>query len=148
MGSRLSKPNPQTSRRIPSLRKFYGEKVKIQRTTFLKRLLTYVQIRRKGNMRKIEEIKIKLEELKPKLKERFKVKSIGVFGSYIRGEEKKRSDLDILVEFEESASLSLLDFIGLENYLSEELGVKVDLVEKSTLKPRIGKRILEEVVYL
>ncbi|MEM2123321.1 MAG: nucleotidyltransferase, partial [Candidatus Bathyarchaeia archaeon] len=47
-----------------------------------------------------------------------------------------------------SAGLSLLDFIRLENYLSEELGVKVDLVEKSALKPRIGKRILEEVVNL
>ncbi|MGQ9597339.1 MAG: nucleotidyltransferase family protein [Thermoproteota archaeon] len=99
-------------------------------------------------MKKIEEIKIKLERLKPVLKERFKVKSIGVFGSYVRGEEKKGSDLDVLVEFEESAGLSLLDFIGLENFLSEELGVKVDLVEKATLKPRIGKHILEEVVYL
>ena len=74
------------------------------------------------------------------------MKSIGIFGSYIRGGEKKGSDLDILVEFEESADLSLLDFIRLENYLSEELGVKVDLVEKGTLKPRIGKHILEEVV--
>jgi len=97
-------------------------------------------------MKNTEEIRKKLEELKPSLKEKFGVKSLGVFGSYIRGEEKKGSDLDILVEFEETASLSLLDFIGLENYLSEELGVKVDLVEKSTLKPRIGKHILEEVV--
>jgi len=97
-------------------------------------------------MKKIEEIKKKLEELKPSLKEEFKVQSIGVFGSYLRGEEKKGSDLDVLVEFEESAVLSLLDFIGLENYLSEALGVKVDLVEKNTLKPRIGKHILEEVV--
>ncbi|MEM2914434.1 MAG: nucleotidyltransferase family protein [Candidatus Bathyarchaeia archaeon] len=99
-------------------------------------------------MKNIEEIKKKLEELKPYLKEKFKVKSIGIFGSYIRGEEKRGSDLDILVEFEESAGLSLLDFVRLENYLSEELGVNVDLVEKSTLKPRIGKRILEEVVNL
>ncbi|MBS7651203.1 MAG: nucleotidyltransferase family protein [Halobacteria archaeon] len=99
-------------------------------------------------MKNIEEIKKKLEELKPFLKEKFKLKSIGIFGSYIRGEEKKGSDLDILVEFEESAGLSLLDFIRLENYLSEELGVKVDLVEKSTLKPRIGKSILEEVINL
>jgi predicted nucleotidyltransferase len=76
------------------------------------------------------------------------VKSIGIFGSYVRGEEKRRSDLDILVEFEESAELSLSDFIKLENYLSEELGVKVDLVEKSILKPRIGKHILGEVVNL
>jgi len=80
------------------------------------------------------------------LEEKFEVKSIGIFGSYVRGGEKKGSDLDILVEFEESADLSLLDFIRLENYLSEELEVKVDLVEKGTLKPRIGKHILEEVV--
>jgi predicted nucleotidyltransferase len=97
-------------------------------------------------MKKIEEIKKKLVELKPSLKEEFKVQSIGVFGSYLRGEEKKGSDLDVLVEFKESAVLSLLDFIGLENYLSEALGVKVDLIEKSALKPRIGKHILEEVV--
>jgi len=76
------------------------------------------------------------------------VKSIGIFGSYVRGEEKRRSNLDILVEFEESAELSLSDFIKLENYLSEELGVKVDLVEKSILKLRIGKHILGEVVNL
>ena len=97
-------------------------------------------------MKQVEEIKEKLEELKPLLEEKFEVKSIGIFGSYVRGGEKKGSDLDILVEFEESADLSLLDFIRLENYLSEELGVKVDLVEKGTLKPRIGKHILEEVV--
>lgn len=97
-------------------------------------------------IKRIEEIKKKLAELKPSLKEEFKVTSIGVFGSYLRGGEKKGSDLDVLVEFEESAGLSLLDFVGLEDYLSEALGVKVDLVEKSALKPRIGKRILEEVV--
>ena len=94
----------------------------------------------------INDIKRKLESLKPDLTENFKVKSVGVFGSYVRGEEKKGSDLDVLVEFENSAKLSLLDFVRLENFLSEKLGVKVDLVEKSTLKPRIGKRILEEVV--
>ena len=97
-------------------------------------------------MKNVRNVKRKLEELKPLLEEGFKVKSIGIFGSYIRGEEKKESDLDILVEFEESADLSLLGFIRLENRLSEELGVKVDLVEKGTLKPRIGKRVLEEVV--
>jgi predicted nucleotidyltransferase len=97
-------------------------------------------------MKYVEKTRNKLEELKPSLEEKFKVKSIGIFGSYIRGEGEKESDLDILVEFEESADLSLLDFIRLENHLSEELGVKVDLVEKRTLKPRIGKHILEEVV--
>ncbi|MBS7653102.1 MAG: nucleotidyltransferase family protein [Candidatus Bathyarchaeia archaeon] len=97
---------------------------------------------------KIDEIKIRLEGLKPFLREKFEVKSIGIFGSYVRGQQKKGSDLDILVEFEDSDKLSLLDFIRLENYLSEELGIKVDLVEKNTLKKRIGKKILEEVIII
>jgi len=97
-------------------------------------------------MKKVEEIKKKLEELKPILREKFKVKSIGIFGSYLKGKERKDSDLDILVEFEETATLSLLDFIGLENYLAEALGIKVDLVEKNALKPRIGAHILRELV--
>ena len=97
-------------------------------------------------MKKIKEIKNKIEELKPILKEKFEVKNIGIFGSYIKEEEKKESDLDILVEFKKSANLSLLDFIKFENYLSEILRIKVDLVEKSVLKPRIGRHILEEVV--
>lgn len=99
-------------------------------------------------MTKLEEIKKKLKELEPLLREKFKVKRIGVFGSYLRGEEKKTSDIDILVEFEETADLSLLDFINLEGYLSKELGISVDLVEKTALKPRIGKHILEEVVHI
>lgn len=69
---------------------------------------------------------------------------MGIFGSYIKGEEKEKSDLDILVEFEEP--VSPLKFIGLENCLSDSIGVKVDLVMKSALKPRIGKHILKEVV--
>jgi hypothetical protein len=81
----------------------------------------------------------RLEETKPLLKERYGVKKIGIFGSYIRGEEKEGSDLDVLIEFEESVSLSLLDFIRLENYLSDELGIKVDLVEKGSLKPKNKK---------
>ena len=96
----------------------------------------------------IQKIKKKLKELEPLLKEKFKIKRIGIFGSYIRKEQKEGSDLDILVEFQEMATLSLLDFINLENYLSKKLGVKVDLVEKATLKPRIGKHILKEVVNL
>jgi len=92
----------------------------------------------------LEKIIRKLVELKPILKEKFKVKTIGLFGSYIKGREKEKSDLDILVEFEEP--ISLLKFIALENYLSDSIGVKVDLVEKSALKPRIGKHILKEVV--
>lgn len=97
-------------------------------------------------MKKIEEIKSKLEELKPILKEKFKVENIGVFGSYLKGEQNRKSDLDILVEFSEI--IGLFKFIELEDFLSKELGVKVDLVMKEVLKPRIKEGILREVVYL
>ncbi|MBU1159895.1 nucleotidyltransferase domain-containing protein, partial [Patescibacteria group bacterium] len=56
------------------------------------------------------------------------------------------SDLDILVEFDESASFGLFKFIEMENYLSDQLGIKVDLVMKDSLKPRIGEVILKEVI--
>jgi predicted nucleotidyltransferase len=99
-----------------------------------------------SNMKTFKELKDALAKQKGKLKDEFKVKEIGIFGSYVRGEQKKGSDVDILVEFEESANLSLIDFLRMENFLSDALGVKVDLVEKQTLKQRIGKHVLEEVV--
>ena len=79
----------------------------------------------------------------PSLEERYQISSLGVFGSYIRNDQRPDSDLDLLVTFRQPPSL--LRFIELENYLSDLLGVKVDLVMKDTLKPRIGKRILQEV---
>lgn len=99
-------------------------------------------------MKRLEQIKDILERQKIYLQEKYKIKKIGIFGSYIKGEQKKRSDLDILVEFEPNAGMDLLTFIELENYLSNLLNIKVDLVMKSALKPRIGKYILKEVVYL
>ena len=95
---------------------------------------------------KLERIINILKEHKEELKERYGIKGIGVFGSYVRGEYKGKSDLDILVEFEEDADVDLLKFVNMENYLSELIGVKVDLVERSGLKPRIGKHILKEVI--
>ena len=80
----------------------------------------------------------------PEIKDRYKVKYLGVFGSYVRGEASKTSDLDLLVEFEQAPTL--YEFIRMERYLSEQVGVKVDLVMKKTLRPYIGKRILAEVV--
>ena len=80
------------------------------------------------------------------LQARYGVREIGIFGSYVREEQKETSDVDILVEFEKP--LGLLSFAGLKNYLSDLLGLEVDLVMKRALKPRIGKRILEEVVYV
>ncbi|MDI6810793.1 MAG: nucleotidyltransferase family protein [archaeon] len=99
-------------------------------------------------MKNLADIMKTLAEHKEELQQRYKVKEIGVFGSVVRGEQQRTSDIDILVEFEEGASLGLLKFINLENYLSELLGVKVDLVMKSALKPRIGKHVVKETVYL
>ncbi len=83
---------------------------------------------------------------KIELGKKFKVNKIGVFGSYVRGEQKKKSDVDILVEFNEP--ISLFRFIELEDYLTELIGIKVDLVSKKALKPRIGAHIMKEVKYV
>ena len=97
-------------------------------------------------MKTLEEIQQWLVQNKPLLQERYRVRELGIFGSYVRQEQTEASDVDVLVEFSEIPSL--LKFISLENYLSDNLGVKVDLVHKAGLKPRIGERILSEVVYL
>ncbi len=97
-------------------------------------------------MRTIEEIKATLKSHKADLQCRYGVKEIGIFGSYVKENQKETSDVDILVEFEKP--LGLLEFVGLKNYLSDILGVKVDLVMRKALKPNIGKRILSEVVYV
>ncbi len=96
----------------------------------------------------IERIKEILTNHKKDINERYGVKEMGIFGSYVRGDEKRGSDLDVLVEFDDDARIGLLKFIEMENYLSDLLRIKTDLVEKSTLKPRIGKYILNEVIYL
>jgi len=97
-------------------------------------------------MKRLEEVKRILEKHKKELQDKYKVKSIGIFGSYIRDQQKIGSDIDILIEYIEVPDL--ITFIDLQNYLSELLRTKVDLVMKSVLKPNIGKRILKEVIYL
>ena len=94
--------------------------------------------------RSLNDIKKVLQQHKPELSEKWKVKSLGIFGSYVRGEAGKSSDLDLLVEIDDP-KMGLLKFIALENYLSDLLGVKVDLVEKQALKPAIGRHVTEEV---
>jgi uncharacterized protein len=93
----------------------------------------------------VNQIISELKQNLPEIRERYGVRSLGVFGSYVRGEQRKRSDLDILVEFN-NGSLTLFQFVELRDFLSEILGVKVDLVEKRALKPAIGKHILAEIV--
>lgn len=80
----------------------------------------------------------------PYLAEEYRVSALEVFGSYVRHEQRRNSDLDVLVTF--SKPPSLLKYVRLENYLSDCLGIKVDLVMKDSLKPHIGKAILREAV--
>ena len=94
--------------------------------------------------KKIDRIIMELRENKSVLEEKYKVKTLGVFGSYVREEQTEGSDLDILVEFQEP--VGLFKFMELEEFLWKNTGIKVDLVSRKALKPRIGKHILEEVI--
>ena len=85
-----------------------------------------------------------LRDMMPKLKEQYKVASLSLFGSWVRDEQTRESDLDVLVEFTEPPGL--ISFLTLEEELSTRLGLKVDLVMKGALKPVIGNRILREAV--
>jgi uncharacterized protein len=96
---------------------------------------------RTHSLQKILEI---LRQQIPMLTERYSVETLEVFGSYVRSEQKKDSDLDVLVTFKEDPSL--LTYIAIENYLSDLLGIKVDLVMKDSLKPKIGQQILREAI--
>ena len=99
-------------------------------------------------MKALTDIKAQLEELKPILKKRFQVETIGIFGSYSRKEQKKKSDIDILVTFVEPNDVDLVDFIETKQFLECKLKIKVDLVTKNALKPLIRDRILEETIYV
>ena len=80
------------------------------------------------------------------LKKDYNLRTMGFFGSFVKGTQNQESDLDILVDFEKP--IGLIKFMRLENNLSEILGIKVDLVMKTALKPNIGKRILKEIQYV
>lgn len=96
-------------------------------------------------MRRKEQILTLLKQQLPYLRSNFKVKSIGIFGSYAREEQTEKSDIDILVEFD--APVGFFKFIELEDYLSEKLGAKVDLVTPDALKPLIKPHIIQEAAY-
>ena len=94
----------------------------------------------------LESIKNSLKKNLPTLRKKYSVETIGVFGSYVRNEQQDDSDVDILVTFDKT--ISLFDFVDLGYLLSDLLGIKVDLVPRDTLKLRIGKQILSEVVMI
>jgi predicted nucleotidyltransferase len=92
----------------------------------------------------LDEIRSTLRSEMPRLREDHSVRSLEIFGSFVRGEASPESDLDVLVEFDETPTL--FGFIRLEDELTHLLGVKVDLVMKANLKPSLGARILSEAI--
>jgi uncharacterized protein len=99
-----------------------------------------------ANSKNLREIKKIIRQHKKILEKKFKVKKIGVFGSYARGEQRQKSDLDILVEF--SGTMGGWGFLDLEEYLQEMLKTKVDLTTPGALKKRMKGKVLEEVVFV
>ncbi|NTV68385.1 MAG: nucleotidyltransferase family protein [Chlorobaculum sp.] len=97
-------------------------------------------------MKNSDEIQKTLKACLSRLKEEYYINTLSMFGSYVRNEQTPASDLDLLVTFQSTPSL--FKFVALENYLSDLLGVKVDLVMESALKPRIGEYIRKERVEL
>jgi len=95
-------------------------------------------------MKTLDEIKKILTKHKAGLREKYKVKEIGIFGSFVKGRQKESSDIDILVEFENP--VSLLHIVSLENYLSDIIGIKVDVVPKKNIRKELKDSILKEAV--
>ena len=91
-----------------------------------------------------EEVLTKLRELKPAITTRYKVREIGLFGSFVRGEQGTSSDIDLLAEF--VANADLFDLIGLELYLEEIFQRPVDVVPKQALRVELRESVLDPVV--
>ncbi|MEA5517222.1 nucleotidyltransferase family protein [Nodularia sp. UHCC 0506] len=97
-------------------------------------------------MKNINEIRQVLSLQKQSLCENYQITEIGIFGSYARGEETEASDIDILVDYETAPTFIML--VELRDYLSQLFGLKVDIVTKNGLKPRMRERVLSEAIYI
>ena len=87
-----------------------------------------------------------LREHEPEIKKRFGVATIGLFGSFVRGEERPESDVDVLVTFRKGQE-TFDNYMDCKFYLEDLFGRKVDLVIKGAIKKRLKPYILKEVVY-
>ena len=101
-----------------------------------------------GNVKAISasEILQVLNGLKAEVRQKYRAEIKGIFGSYVKGEQKEGSDIDVLVEFDEGANL--LDFTGLSLFLEEKLNCRVDVVPESALRTEIKDSILKGAAYL
>jgi len=95
-------------------------------------------------MKTLEEIRATIRQHQEILAERYGVRVVGVFGSYVRGEQRRGSDLDLLADLADR--VSLLEFVGAELYLSEVLGVKVDLIPKRVVREELRESIFKEAI--
>lgn len=95
-------------------------------------------------MEKLDKIRTIIRKNRDVLAEKYGVAVVGVFGSYVRGEQREKSDIDLLVDI--LRPISLLEIVGAEIYLSEILGVKVDLVPKRDVREELRETILAEAV--
>lgn len=94
----------------------------------------------------VKEILSILEALKSEIRQRYKADVKGIFGSYVRGNQKVGSDIDVLVEFDEGANL--LDLTGLSIFLEERLHCRVDVVPESAIRSELKDGILKEAAYI
>ncbi len=96
-------------------------------------------------MKKLEKLKEIIKQNRQELEEKFKVKSIAIFGSYARGEQNEKSDIDVLVDFKEPVGFL---FIHLADFLEKNLGVRVDLITPEAIKPNRQKYITRDLTYV
>lgn len=97
-------------------------------------------------IRSLDDVLARLRAVQPALRRRYPIRSMGVFGSYARGDQQEDSDVDILIELGEG--VDLVAYAGLQLELSDALGLPVDLVEREALRPRLAPHVLSEVVPL
>jgi len=98
-------------------------------------------------MKNINEIKSILEIYKPIIKEKFRIKEIGIFGSFVRNEETTKSDIDILIDFDKDGK-TFDNYMNLKYFLEDLLGLEVDLIMKGALKEELKDIILSEILYV
>jgi predicted nucleotidyltransferase len=103
-----------------------------------------ITMQRSNMNRELKEIKGALGRLERQIRKEYKAEIIGLFGSYVRGEQKDESDVDVLVRFLDGATL--FDFVGLADFLEERLSLEVDIVSERALRPELREQILKDVV--
>lgn len=97
-------------------------------------------------MKTLNEVRQILTEQKTHLCKTYHITQLGIFGSYVRGEQTQDSDVDVLIDYEQAPTL--FELVNLRDYLRDLMGLNVDVVTKNGLKPRIRDQVLSEVIYL